>query len=131
MTDTLSFTVPGEPTPKARARVVKGRTYTPERTRLAEEAVMWEAIKAGAVRVFSPPESGRRADSVSHFGLLVMAYCKSKRAINSDEDNFLKLVQDALEGIVWHNDNQVFDGHCIKVPVKDNPRTEIEIWRME
>ncbi|KKL14394.1 hypothetical protein LCGC14_2516080, partial [marine sediment metagenome] len=61
----------------------------------------------------------------------VRAYCKSKRTLNSDEDNFLKLVQDALEGIVWANDNQVFDGHCIKYPVKDNPRTEVTIWRME
>lgn len=129
MADHLSFVVPGEPTPKARARVVRGRTYTPERTRLAQEAVGWEARREYALSIAGG--LWWQVDAANRYGLLVRAYCKSKRTLNSDEDNFLKLVQDALEGIVWANDRQVFDGHCIKYPVTDNPRTEIQIWRME
>ncbi|KKL87653.1 hypothetical protein LCGC14_1932580 [marine sediment metagenome] len=125
MPDTLSFTVPGEPTPKARARTVRGHSYTPERTRLAEETVGWTAC--GAIG----STGGIKSDPQSRFGLFVTAYCKSKRAIRSDGSNFLKLVEDALNGIVWADDWQVFDTRCLKVPVTENPRTEVTIWRME
>lgn len=35
-------------------------------------------------------------------------------ASRPDEDNNLKVVQDGLNGIVWHDDAQVCDGRCIK-----------------
>lgn len=39
-----------------------------------------------------------------------------------DVDNIIKPIQDALEGIVYHNDNQVFDTRCIKVQIDGNFR---------
>ncbi|KKL78741.1 hypothetical protein LCGC14_2021740, partial [marine sediment metagenome] len=95
----LTFVVPGEPVPKARAVVPRrGKPFTPEKTRLAEEAVGWEARREYALSIAGG--LWWQVDAASRYGLLVRAYCKSKRTLNSDEDNFLKLVQDALEGIV-------------------------------
>lgn len=130
MTDcTLSFTIPGEPVPKARARTVRGHTYTPERTRGAEAWVGVHARRAIVLDwekgVYTPYPNDE------HYGLKVTAYCKSKRAIRSDGSNFLKLVEDALNGIVWADDWQVFDTRCLKVPVTENPRTEVFIWKLE
>ncbi len=120
MGDSLSFTVPGEPVPKARARGTgRGRKhYTPERTREAELLIAGYAIQ----------DYRRLADLSGHYGLKVVAYCKDMR---KDVDNLLKTVMDGVAGIVWCNDRQVFDAHCIKVRVTDNPRTEVYIWRME
>jgi Holliday junction resolvase RusA-like endonuclease len=44
-----------------------------------------------------------------------------------DRDNYLKLVQDALEGFAFVNDRQVCDGTPRKVQDAANPRTEITI----
>lgn len=33
-----------------------------------------------------------------------------------DEDNILKIIQDALNHVAWVDDSQIFDGHVIKMP---------------
>ena len=37
----MIFTIPGEPTGKARPRVVKGHAYTPAKTKAYEDKVRW------------------------------------------------------------------------------------------
>ena len=49
----------------------------------------------------------------------------------SDHDNFGKLIWDALEGIVYLNDNQIRDGRVILDYDKENPRAEIIIELLE
>jgi len=49
----------------------------------------------------------------------------------SDHDNFGKLIWDALEGIIYLNDNQIRDGRVILAYDKENPRAEIVIELLE
>ncbi len=119
MTDTLSFVVPGEPTPKARARVVRGRTYTPERTRLAEEEVAWEARKHWV---------GKKADPDGRYAIELWFYCRSKR--QKDIDNLAKTYLDAMKGILWQDDHQVYFLTACKMPVDSGAHTKINVWKI-
>ena len=119
----LIFTVPGEPVPKARAGRQGRKSYTPERTRLAEEAVGIYALAA-----FQDSQLMMR-DSVGHYGLKLKFYIKAKR--RRDLDNLAKTVMDGMKAILWLDDSQVHILVAGKIPVTDNPRTEVSIWRME
>ncbi len=116
----IRFTVAGEPTPKARPRVVKGRTYTPKRTVEAEEAIGW------AFREAMPGHE----PLTGWVGMRCTFYTKTQRP-RSDVDNLVKLVSDALEGIAYVNDKQIEDVRGKRVRGAAAPRTVIEIWRVE
>ncbi len=116
----IRFTVEGEPVPKARPRVVSGRTYTPQRTRDAEEAVGW---------AFREAYPGTLAPLTGWLGMRCTFYTKSQKP-RSDVDNLLKLVSDALEGIAYVNDKQIEDVHGKRVRGAADPRTVIEIWKV-
>jgi len=88
-----TFTFPGEPVPKGRPRSNRsGHTYTPARTKQAEDAIRWQLKAQGAKPTSEPVEV------VFHFS------CKSKTA---DLDNLVKLCLDACQGFLWENDRQV------------------------
>ncbi len=92
----LSFTVHGPPVPKARARVVKGRAFTPKRTRDYESHVTAVAF-AAASRCSKWPKDAT-------YALIVVVWRAANRG---DLDNYLKAVSDALNGIAWNDDRQV------------------------
>ena len=115
----IRFTVPGEPVPKARPRVVNGRTYTPKRTVEAEKAIGWAFREA--MPGFDP--------LTCLVGMCCTFYTKSQKP-RADVDNLVKTVQDALEGIVYVNDRQVEDVRGHRFRGAADPRTVIEIWRV-
>lgn len=117
----VAFTVPGEPMSKARARVVNGHAFTPERTRVAEAKV--QAAFLGSRKRYAPKaEAGYRVEAEFH------AYTRQRR----DVDNMLKLVLDALNGLAWVDDNQVVEIAGRKALVaKDEARTEVRIFAVE
>ena len=87
----------GDPVSKARPRVTKsGATYTPERTRRAEAAL-------AALVKDSYPGMSPRGDVC--FGLEAVFYCATWQ--RRDVDNMVKLVADALTGVIWDDDSQV------------------------
>lgn len=88
--------VPGEPQSKARARVTKNGTYTPKRTREAEAKVA-DLFQTRYPRVMPDPT---QAFSIE---LHLFRYERRPR----DVDNLLKLIQDALNGVLWADDAQV------------------------
>lgn len=106
-----AFVVNGEPIPKARPRVVKGHTFTPQRTVDGEVAVKAAAINAG-VR----PLSG---DVL----LDIVAYRSTKR--RADVDNIGKLVMDGLIGVAFADDSQVTFLTVEKRLDRKRPRTEV------
>jgi crossover junction endodeoxyribonuclease RusA len=114
---TYRFTIPGNPRPKERPRVVKGRTYTPARTVEGERLVQFYARKARVPRL-----SG-------HVKLTAMFYRDSAQPC--DLDNLVKLVSDALNGIAWKDDRQVVVLSALKAIDRENPRTEVAIEAVE
>lgn len=52
-------------------------------------------------------------------------YFKDKR--RRDWDNYHKILMDALTGIVWLDDSQIFRATVTKYVDKDDPRTEIYV----
>lgn len=112
------FRVPGEPVPKARARVVRGGAYTPERTVHQEQRIQ-QYLKVAY------PQITPYALAV---GLLVQ--CRFKGAGRGDCDNFLKLVSDALNKRAYLDDRQVMDARVQKLPHDPDPSTVVVVYRV-
>lgn len=123
MSDSLQIVVEGAPKAKGRPRFGKGRVFTPKATANAERGIAWfgkvamfgRPIYAGplAVRIHAwikPPKKGKRVHPIT----------------KPDADNIAKLVCDALNGIVWHDDKQIVDLQVVKNYSPD-PRTVINV----
>lgn len=137
----LSFTVPGPPVPKARARTVglgkelwqqlcgrckavagKAHSFTPTKTKDYEKHV---GVMAWAAR---QRVSGWRLDGL--YGLTVRVYRSEWRG---DWDNYLKAVSDGCNGMLWTDDRQIVrwgEGGIWHVP-KGQERIEVEAWIVE
>jgi len=88
------YTFPGEPVPKGRPRSTRsGHTYTPVRTKRAEDAIRWELKAQGAKPTSEPVQ------------VALYFHCKSQTA---DLDNLIKLVLDAANGYLYDDDRQVY-----------------------
>ena len=101
MNPTVTFVVPGRPVPKARARVVNGRAFTPKRTKDYEAVVRWcalAAVQGHRVRL-GPWDTG-----CSYAVRIAVTPPDRRRA---DVDNIAKAVLDACNGTVWVDDSQV------------------------
>lgn len=117
----LELVVAGDPIPKARARTAKTNTYTPLRTREAEQRVAWSArqkLGPGFAPVTQP------------VGVAVEFYCATYR--RKDGDNMFKLVTDALNGVVYADDGWIDEHHVrvIRGVGRGNARSEIFVWAL-
>lgn len=110
----MRLTIPGEPVSKGRPRVTSHGTYTPEKTKTAEEEVGW-ALKL----------AWKKEPSTSDFMVGMEFHVKGKR--RWDLDNLMKLVLDAGNKIVWKDDSQVIELHGYLIRSSTNPRTEIVV----
>lgn len=138
---TIDFTVYGDPKPKKRhrSRVVRTKTgksfvmnypdadgvSAENYIKLAASQNFKESIITGAVELrlgfcFKVPNSWsiKKTDEALN-GIL-------KHTKKPDLDNLIKAVKDALNGIVWHDDSQVFLVTAEKI-YTERPRTFIEI----
>lgn len=134
----LEFVVWGDPKPKGRPRFInKGKfvsTYTPRETRNYEAQIRQAytetngtmkvsgALHAEITAVFDIPKSAtKKKKELMATGQI---YCKNKK----DCDNLAKTVLDALNGLAYHDDNQVVELYakkmygltpCIKVKLQE------------
>lgn len=108
----ISFIIPGRIAGKGRPRFMRklGTAYTPSKTKSAEAIVRGFAFKAmsgkplldGPVELKITIEQGQPA-----------SWSKRKKASSvfvtgkPDCDNQIKLISDAINGIVWRDDSQV------------------------
>jgi len=106
------LTIKIEPVPKARARVVNGHAFTPERTRVYEQAVAiaWRAkhktlhqgrLKVSLTFAMKIPKSMKKDDVLKAVNGEIVPL---KRP---DIDNLIKAVLDALNGVAWVDDKQI------------------------
>ena len=110
----MTITFPVVPVAKGRPRVLRtGITYTPAKTRRAEDE-----IKAIAMQQYAGPPLTGALFVIMQFSLPIPAsWTKKKKAAavsgellptsRPDIDNYAKLVCDALNGIIWHDDSQI------------------------
>ena len=111
----VTFFVPGEPTAKGRPRMARnGRVYTPEKTAHAESLAKMAASTAMGQ---NPPLEGPLSlQMVARFGVPgSWSGARKERALAGEEmptkrpdvDNLIKLVADAMNGIVYGDDAQI------------------------
>lgn len=122
----LTFTVPGPPVPKARARVVTDergtRGVTPAKTRTYEKHA---GLCALASRLYCSAWPWK--DKGARFGIAMRFY---RSRDSGDLDNYEKGIQDACKGILWHDDGQIRrrgEGGIYDVD-KGQERAEVEVW---
>ena len=92
--------------------VINGRLLLTKVYRETKEALSWE--------IRSQVTNKPLTDSVA---LNVLFYYGDKR--KRDIDAYLKILLDAMTGIVYEDDNQVTELHVYKDVDKEEPRTEI------
>ncbi len=124
----VSFTVYGQPVPKARARTVRkgGRTwsFTPKKVKVWETAVKEEAEKH-----FTEPFNGPVALSLAFY----MKRPKSRKKDNyvmttPDLDNLEKAFLDGLNDVAYGDDKQVVVKNAVKkYIITGEPRVEVVI----
>jgi len=112
----FTFEVPGEPERKIRHRTGEdGHTYNPSE---AAEAFVQSAYMV----VYGKTEPVPKV----LFRLTCVFYTKNRQV--KDIDNMWKLIADALQGLVWANDSQVWDmGETHREIDKAHPRTVVRI----
>lgn len=133
----VSIVVPGAPVPKGRPRLSTfgghARAFTPAKTRRYEDLIRLEAGRVmegrgqlqGATRVriraFMPTPQAIAKHKIKG----PLAEAGTLRPITKpDADNFAKVI-DALNGIVWPDDNQVVELTVEKF-YSSRPRLEME-----
>jgi Holliday junction resolvase RusA-like endonuclease len=114
----LEFNLPVEPTAKGRPRVVRlkngaSHAFSPDRTVDCEERIRWHLRAQNA----SPWPSG------TALHVSVTFFCRRPKSLPTkvlfhtkkpDLDQFVKLVLDACNGILFHDDSQVVSLTAVK-----------------
>lgn len=138
---TITIMVTGHPQPKGRGRAVNTpngpRIHTPKSTAKFEQDVRQEArqvmdghppltgpVKVHFLAVFAPASSWPQwRQKAAHLGVL-------KNTQKPDVDNLVKIAQDAVNGIVFTDDAQIFE-MSVRKEYGDQPRIELSVEEVE
>lgn len=128
-----SFTVDGAPQGKARPRVTRHGTYTPEKTKEYEKAVQWSYMMQCQGAMFPdvslmvvidayypiPKSATKKKHERMQDGLI-------RPKVKPDLDNVAKAICDALNGEAWKDDAQIANLYVRKW-YSNKPRVEVQI----
>lgn len=102
--DEFSLNIPMVPVPKGRPRSTRsGHTYTPQKTRDAENTIR-EACRS-AWRL--PPFSGPLVVELEFYFAKPKTNKTNHHTQRPDADNLGKLVTDAMNGVIYNDDSQI------------------------
>ena len=113
----VEFVVEGAPVAKARPRVVRGRAYTPEATKVYEERVTAGALNAINLCGLAMPSRCEPVKANVSIGIPMPASWSGRRKRREqrtthtqrpDIDNLVKVILDGCKGVVFTDDTQVF-----------------------
>lgn len=129
----MKFTVPGKPVGKGRPRVTRNGTYTPKKTKDYQKLVATiaesemdnyfvhdEPLIATILCYYPIPKN------MPKYKLQLIQDGKLYPIVKPDLDNVAKAILDALNGIVYKDDNQVVELH-IKKLYSDDPKVVVKI----
>jgi Holliday junction resolvase RusA-like endonuclease len=136
----IQFTVYGEPVAQGRPRatMIDGhiRMYDPKKSRDFKEYVKLVASEHRPEKLLEGPISL----VVKVYKPTLKSFSKKKKAAaeagqlrptsKPDVSNYLKLIEDALTGVIWKDDSQIIDCSISKY-YSETPRTEIQIKEMD
>lgn len=125
MASALTFHIPGNPQRKQRPRFNRntGGAFTPRETLAAEREIAWEAKRAASEQgVELPFVNEVRVEIVFRSTVPVDAVLGVV-----DGDNAEKLINDALNNVVWNDDRQVIDMHWTIERGSAAPGTDVRI----
>lgn len=106
----IEIRIPIKPIAKARARSSRsGHFYTPKRTSDYEEAIAWYVRKAYDGEPFDVPLS------VSFVFCFKHSKKRGPHTSRPDQDNLVKAVSDACNGILWDDDCLIAHANVLKV----------------
>lgn len=97
-----------------RNTIIRGKIFLSKIYRETKEAIQWE-IKS---QYKGEPQEGEVT-------LNIMFYYGDKR--KRDIDAYLKILLDAMSGIVYADDSQINEMHLFKEVDVENPRTVIQV----
>lgn len=133
----IQFSVPGQPVAKARPRVTRNGTFTP----LATKTWQGKCARQGYLACLD----ARVGKTIAPLSIRVMAFFSipkswsNKKRLQAiagdiqhttkpDLDNLLKIVCDALNGIIYDDDKQIVAASVSK-HYSETPRVEIVVDR--
>lgn len=121
----MIYQIPVAPTAKGRPRVMRKGTYTPDKTVDAEERIKWHLRQLGAI------PSGKALSVKLWFQVKPPVKIKHKYPVTRpDLDQYVKLVLDAGNGLLWEDDSQIvkLEAHKVYAP---EPMICITVWEAE
>jgi Holliday junction resolvase RusA-like endonuclease len=140
VTNSIKFTIPGEPHALQRARHGNGRTYDTAENKAAKAHIAVLGKQAMGAR--NKPYEGAIKLSCIFIHPWPKSYSQKRKnqsngfykITKSDIDNTIKLVMDALNGIAWKDDAQVSVIYAEKVHLDRQPCTIVTIeplWKVD
>ena len=139
----IRFTIPGPAVPQGRPRLTtRGRyphAYDPQESR-RYKLLVGMAARSAMIEQGATPLEGPVMLSVQEFRAIPQSWSRKKReaalegsifpTTKPDMSNIVKGIEDAMNGIVWHDDSQVVITRTMKI-YDETPRVEVEVKEVE
>lgn len=139
----IRFTIPGPAVPQGRPRLTtRGRyphAYDPQESR-RYKLLVGMAARSAMIEQGIAPMDGPVMLCVQEFRAIPQSWSRKKReaalegsifpTTKPDMSNIVKGIEDAMNGIVWHDDSQVVITRTMKI-YDETPRVEVEVKEVE
>lgn len=129
----INLKIPGKPIAKQRPRFCAGGKTYDKQSKQKKDARCMIMKEMGDKRVLKRMNGPLDVEMTFHTPIPSSWSQKQKKRVlgeynpkKPDLDNYIKFYLDVMNGLVYSDDNQVVELHCVK-KYSDKPRTEIKI----